>query len=57
MTSVLQVLIYNGQLDLIVPYTLTMKFIGGLEWKNASEFQKAPRIIWKDSTVSFQMHC
>ncbi|XP_018496916.1 probable serine carboxypeptidase CPVL [Galendromus occidentalis] len=43
-----KVLIYNGQLDLIVPYALTMKFIRNLDWKNASKFISAPRTIWKN---------
>lgn len=41
-----RVLIYNGQLDIIVPYPLTEAFIESLNWSGASDYKNAPRQIW-----------
>lgn len=41
------VLIYNGQLDVIVAYTLTENFVSSLKWKNAAQFQQSPRFVWR----------
>lgn len=42
-----KVMIYNGQLDVIIAYTLTENFLNSLEWKNAKEYKESPRYIWK----------
>lgn len=42
-----KVLIYNGQLDVIIAYTLTENFLNSLKWKNAQEYKQAPRYIWR----------
>ena len=42
-----KVLIYNGQLDVIIPYPATENFINKLQWKGAKEYATAPRRIWK----------
>ncbi|CAL4099750.1 unnamed protein product, partial [Meganyctiphanes norvegica] len=42
-----KVMIYNGQLDVIIAYTLTENFLNSLEWKHAKEYQESPRYIWK----------
>ncbi|KAK3870781.1 hypothetical protein Pcinc_024020 [Petrolisthes cinctipes] len=41
------VLIYNGQLDIIIGYTLTENFLDTLDWKMAGQFQQSPRYVWK----------
>ncbi|CAN7942763.1 unnamed protein product, partial [Ixodes hexagonus] len=41
-----KVLVYNGQLDIIVAYPLTVNFLSTLEWSGASAFAEAPRQIW-----------
>ncbi|KAG7154151.1 probable serine carboxypeptidase CPVL [Homarus americanus] len=41
------VLIYNGQLDVIIAYTLTENFLNSLQWKNAAEFKQSSRLIWR----------
>ncbi|XP_076036910.1 putative serine carboxypeptidase CPVL [Oratosquilla oratoria] len=41
------VLFYNGQLDVIIAYTLTENFLRSLDWKHATEFNSSPRYIWK----------
>ncbi|GFT56663.1 probable serine carboxypeptidase CPVL [Nephila pilipes] len=42
-----RVLFYNGQLDLVVPYPLTLNFLYSVEWKNATAYKEAERQIWK----------
>lgn len=42
-----RVLIYNGQLDIIVGYPLTEEFLKNLQWSGTAEYRVAPRHIWK----------
>ncbi|XP_014247095.1 venom serine carboxypeptidase-like [Cimex lectularius] len=42
-----KVLIYNGQLDIIVPYPLTSNFLNNVKWSGADEFKQAKRKLWK----------
>ena len=42
-----KVLIYSGQLDIIVANTLTDNMLRQLQWKGAAQFQKADRKIWR----------
>ncbi|XP_034951298.1 venom serine carboxypeptidase [Chelonus insularis] len=42
-----RVLIYNGQLDIIVAYPLTENYLKHLNWPKANEWQKATRKVWK----------
>lgn len=42
-----RVLVYNGQLDIIVAYPLTLEFLKHLEWSGAEEYKTARRDIWK----------
>ncbi|XP_012526348.1 venom serine carboxypeptidase [Monomorium pharaonis] len=49
LTDLLQhyrVLIYNGQLDIIVAYPLTENYIKHLQWPGADKYAKTPRKIW-----------
>src|SRR5690349_1528531 len=41
------VLIYNGQLDAIIPVPLTMSWVSKLLWFGANELRNAPRKVWK----------
>ncbi|GFY71476.1 probable serine carboxypeptidase CPVL [Trichonephila inaurata madagascariensis] len=41
------VLFYNGQLDLIVPYTLTGDLLENIEWKGSQAYKEADRKVWK----------
>jgi vitellogenic carboxypeptidase-like protein len=41
-----RVLIYNGQLDIIVAYPLTLGFLQALEWSGAAAYKTAPRVQW-----------
>jgi vitellogenic carboxypeptidase-like protein len=41
-----RVLIYNGQLDIIVAYPLTVSYLNLLEWSGASLYKTAPRQPW-----------
>uniref|UniRef100_A0A182XYY3 Carboxypeptidase n=1 Tax=Anopheles stephensi TaxID=30069 RepID=A0A182XYY3_ANOST len=42
-----RVLIYNGQLDIIVAYPLTMNYVTKLNFPGMDEYKKAPRHIWR----------
>ena len=42
-----RVLIYNGQLDVIIPYPATEDFVNALQWKHAAEYKIAPRGVWR----------
>jgi vitellogenic carboxypeptidase-like protein len=41
------VLVYNGQLDIIIAVPLTMQWVGQLEWSGADELRKAKRAVWR----------
>lgn len=49
LTDLLQhyrVLIYNGQLDIIVAYPLTENFLYNLQWSGSNKYMKASRKLW-----------
>lgn len=41
------VLIYNGQLDIIVAYPLTENYLKNLDFSGAEQYKTAPRYIWR----------
>jgi len=41
------VLIYNGQLDIIIAVPLTMAWVGELTWSGTDELRQAERKVWK----------
>ncbi|KAL1457499.1 hypothetical protein WDU94_007722 [Cyamophila willieti] len=41
-----KVMFYNGQLDIIVAYPLTVNFLKTLDWSGKDEYSKAVRNIW-----------
>lgn len=43
----IQVLMYSGQLDVIVAAPLTERFLPTVNWTGAAEYKKAPRFHWK----------
>lgn len=42
-----KVLLYNGQLDIIVAYPLTENYLMNLNWTGAKEYKSAKRKIWR----------
>jgi vitellogenic carboxypeptidase-like protein len=42
-----QVMIYNGQLDLIINYPEVENFLSQLSWHGADSYRAAERHIWK----------
>ena len=42
-----RVLIYNGQLDIIVAPPLTENYIRSIDWSGAEEYVKAPKAVWR----------
>lgn len=42
-----RVMIYNGQLDIIIAYPLTRNFLSTLEWNDADLYHNATRHIWR----------
>ncbi len=42
-----KVMVYNGQLDIIVAYPLTEEFLRNLKWNGENDYKTAPRKIWK----------
>lgn len=42
-----RVCIYNGQLDIIVAYPLTVNYLQQLKFDGDDDYKKAPRYIWK----------
>lgn len=45
-----RVCIYNGQLDIIVAYPLTINYLKKLSFKDSDKYKKAPRYIWRVGT-------
>ncbi|VVC29664.1 Serine carboxypeptidase, serine active site,Serine carboxypeptidases, histidine active [Cinara cedri] len=46
-TGKYRVLLYSGQLDIIVPYRGTMCMAKSLKWSGADKFKNATRTIWR----------
>jgi len=44
------IMIYNGQLDVIIAVPLTMQWLNLLEWHGADELRRAVRTVWKVSS-------
>jgi len=42
-----RVVIYNGQLDIIVAYPLTVNYLSKLSFVNSTVYHESPRYIWK----------
>ncbi|XP_068179750.1 probable serine carboxypeptidase CPVL [Antennarius striatus] len=42
-----RVLIYNGQLDVVIAVPLTEKFLSTVKWTGEEDYKKAPRYYWK----------
>ena len=47
MTLCSQVLIYNGQNDVILGPALCENFLRSLSWSGSREYLKAERLVWK----------
>ncbi|XP_053616890.1 venom serine carboxypeptidase-like [Plodia interpunctella] len=45
--STYRIMFYNGQLDIIVAYPLTVNFLKNLNFSSAHEYRNAPRKIWR----------
>lgn len=45
--SYYRVVVYNGQLDIIVAYPLTENYLHQLEFNGAEDYRKSPRYIWR----------
>ena len=45
--SVGQVMLYSGQLDIIVAAPLTEQMLQAVDWQYADEYKSANRIVWK----------
>lgn len=43
----MQVLIYSGNLDVIVALPLTEAMLQNLDWNGAADYKKAKRDVWK----------
>lgn len=48
----MKVLLFNGQLDIIVAYPLTESFVHSLGWQNKADFAESPRVQWKIGSVT-----
>ena len=53
-----KVLVYSGQLDVIVGAPLTTAFLNSIDWTGAAEFEAAERVIWvgPDAKVAGYVH-
>ncbi|XP_043246485.1 venom serine carboxypeptidase-like [Amphibalanus amphitrite] len=43
-----RVLIYSGQLDVVVAYPLTEQWLASMEWHGAERYRDAERVIWRE---------
>ena len=43
----IRVMVFNGQLDLTVPYTSSEMLVRSLHWDHAQEYLEAPRRVWR----------
>lgn len=53
-----RVLIYNGQLDIIVAYPLTVNYLQQLQFAGMEDYKTAPRHIWRvgDDVAGYAKH-
>lgn len=42
-----KVLLYNGQVDVIIPYLISLNLFNNLNWKYQSDYLSQSRIIWR----------
>ncbi|XP_075747532.1 putative serine carboxypeptidase CPVL [Rhipicephalus microplus] len=42
-----KVLVYSGQLDAVVPHSLAVDFLSGLQWSGTESFDAARRKVWR----------
>ena len=54
--SARRVLIYNGQLDVIIAWPLTESFITSMKWSGAEDYLKARRTKWYKEMHKFIQH-
>lgn len=47
-----KVLLYSGQLDIVVPYTGTEEFLATIPWSGAKELEAASRRIWRPQSIT-----
>lgn len=47
MCPCIQLLMYSGQLDVIVAAPLTERFLRTVNWTGAADYRTAPRYHWK----------
>ena len=43
----IQVLIYNGQLDIIIAVPLTEAWLQTVQWSGLEQYKNATKLIWK----------
>ncbi|KAH7946401.1 hypothetical protein HPB49_024375 [Dermacentor silvarum] len=48
-----KVLVYSGQLDIVVPYSATEQLFETIPWSGAEAFGTAPRKIWRSPSESW----
>lgn len=52
-----RVLLYSGQLDVIVPYRGTVNVARSLRWSGAEQFRNAPRTVWRVPVSDCDLWC
>ena len=52
-----RVVVYSGQVDIIIGYPLTKSFVQALNWTGAERYRQAPRHIWKVSAAWCVFEC
>ena len=50
-----KILIYNGLLDIICAESLTLNWVGDLQWSHADEYKTAARQVWKVNSTDSQI--
>ena len=51
-TTYMQVLLYNGQLDIIVGAPLTENYLQQLKWSGQEDYLNADKTVWKINSVT-----
>lgn len=47
-----KVLLYGGQIDIVVPFTSTEAFVASIPWSGAEELEAAPSRIWRPQAIT-----
>ncbi|GAB6029919.1 hypothetical protein CHUAL_005617 [Chamberlinius hualienensis] len=53
--STYRVMLYSGQMDLIVPYVFNEAMMDSMNWNTKANYEAAPRLVWKVASSDLEV--